>query len=356
MPGSWTTPSCVWQAALIKLDMRPFFIPLYCFAARVRQKAEQKETSGEMKSVSLEKTSDVPQALSSKERLKELHESAMSALIQGPEGMPIWRLYNEVRKLPIPKGMRAQHLEARIGLAVAKRIRPSLTVRELGKLHNLRKRHGHEEKFEDFEALLHRSLGSVRLTAHGYRAENFGDMDHHPIWKMVHNHIKFFGEKKYETFLNSGTLLGVVRDKKLIDHDDDIDLAVVLKAGSTEDAAQEWKSLTSAIREEGLLDEAAFTKPEVVKLRPINNVQIDLFPCWVANDKVYVYPHTKGNLSKSDLLPLQTCPVSGAPIPASPEKMLAVNYGANWREPDPYFKFHFRKARRDFASFLELLG
>ena len=293
--------------------------------------------------------------VSPEERLRELHAIARSALSFGPGGLDMWRCYGELKNLPVPPGMQAEHLEARIGIAVAKRIRPAATTRAIRELRELRLAQGNAQAFQVFEALFLKSLGNIRLTNHEYRADTFGDMDHAAVWETVRTHIKFLDEQNYQTFLNSGTLLGVVRDKRLIDHDDDVDLAVVLKAGSPQEAAAEWTALAQAVREGGLLDTSSFNDPAIIKLLPIDQVQVDLFPCWMVDGRVYLYPHTNGDLTVSDVLPLQPCKVTGNPIPADPEKMLAVNYGADWRVPDPYFKFPWTKARRLFAPFLERL-
>jgi hypothetical protein len=43
-------------------------------------------------------------------------------------------------------------------------------------------------------------------------------------------------------------------------------------------------------------------------------------------------------------------------MPAEPEKMLAVNYGPEWRQPDPYFKFPWSRAKVRFHNFLEAVA
>ncbi|MGB5863990.1 MAG: hypothetical protein WBG95_06785, partial [Sulfitobacter sp.] len=88
-------------------------------------------------------------------------------------------------------------------------------------------------------------------------------------------------------------------------------------------------------------------------LKPVAGVEIDLFPAWIEKDRVYVYPHTYGELHRDEVFPLKPCPVTGQAIPAEPEKMLAVNYGPSWDVPNPVFKFEWGRASKKFAKFLK---
>ncbi len=289
------------------------------------------------------------------ERLHELRAIALSALTYGDQNVDLWRCFAELKHLECPSGMRAAYLEARIGVCIAARIRPAMTTRAIMELRELRTKQDNSAAFQAFEALFLRSLGTVRLTNHEYRQDTFGDLDHSPVWDRVGQHIQALSDRGYPAFLNSGTLLGVVRDQRLIDHDDDIDLAVILNAQTASEAAAEWKRLAADILALGLLDHASFNDPAILKLLPIGQVQVDLFPGWIEDGQVHIFPHTSGQLSAADVLPLKSCPVTGNPIPAQPEKMLAVNYGDTWREPDPYFKFPWTQARKTFAPFLKAL-
>ena len=208
--------------------------------------------------------------------------------------------------------------------------------------------------FRTFEAYFKERMSGA-LTNHSFGATTFQQIDHTPVWDTIKQHIDFLKARGHEVFLNSGTLLGVVRDGKLIDHDDDVDLAVVLKASSMLDAAQEWKALTTALQDGGILDEDAFDNPAIIKLTRIGEVQVDLFPAWFEGDDLFVYPHTSGQLQRADLLPLKPCKITGNPIPAEPEKMLAQNYGESWNVPNPYFKFPWPQSREIFRQFLDAL-
>ncbi len=230
--------------------------------------------------------------------------------------------------------------------------------RARGLLRRLGQRHaaaGTPELFEAFEQRITAYLHPDKLTGHGY-GQTFEDMDHDDLWDHVSGLIAVLEELEHEVFLNSGTLLGVVRDGKLIEHDDDIDLAVELAARTPEEAAREWIKLKADLIELGIFDEAAHRDPSIYKLTSAGKVEIDLFPLWFdKDDNAYLYPHTFGELSRKDIFPLQECGTTGLMLPKEPEKMLAINYGEGWRVPDPFFRFDWKTQREKFAPFLSAL-
>ena len=102
----------------------------------------------------------------------------------------------------------------------------------------------------------------------------------------------------------------------------------------------------------GLVDHQQFVGHHIIKLKIEGDFEMDLFPAWVEADRVYIFPHTFGELSETDVFPTKTCTTTGLPIPKSSEKVLAINYGEKWSTPDPYFKFDWRMANKKFSSFL----
>lgn len=295
------------------------------------------------------------QGYSAQERVARVHEIrliAMAALNGHAEAFEAWKYYAELKHLK-PKKPGIPFLEARIATCVVGRIRPATTMRTLQKLRNLRAKAGQEDDFETFEALIKDHIGDGGVTNHGFGKANFAERDHDALWGRIGSHIETLSKAGYQVFLNSGTLLGVVRDGRLIDHDDDIDLAMVLKSGSAIEAAGEWRALRSDLQAMGIFDDETATNPAIYKLKPEDGCEIDLFPAWIEQGGVFVYPHTFGELAEDEVLPLASCGVSGRPIPAAPEKMLALNYGDGWRQPDPYFKFPWKASDRRFKAFLE---
>ena len=288
------------------------------------------------------------------ERISEIHMIAMAELHMKTGKLDHWAYYGELHELK-RRPLDVLWLEAAVAWGAIGRIRPARVTGYLRKLRNRRDQMGELEAFETFHRLVNAYLSPERLTNHGFDRQTFCDLDHETVWDQVRGHFAALKKEGYEVFLNSGTLLGVVRDKKLIDHDDDIDLAIVLKAKSAAAAAIEWLEIRTTLEKLGLFDAQNFKSDPIYKLSPIGTTQIDLFPAWEEDGKFFVYPHTHATLAREDVLPLRMCELTGNTLPANPEKMLEINYGEGWRHPDPLFKFPWASANKAFAPFLKEL-
>ena len=287
-------------------------------------------------------------------RISEIRMIAWAELHQKTGTLDHWQYYGELHDLK-RRPLEAEWFEAAVAWGVIGRIRPARVTGYLRKLRARREKLGQMDAFEQFSGLIDSYLYPARLTNHGFDRHTFADLDHATVWEQVKSHLSALGEEGYQVFLNSGTLLGVVRDKRLIDHDDDIDLAMILKADATKDAATEWRNLRGKLERLGLFDADNFKSDPIYKLKPVGKTQIDLFPAWVENGRFFVYPHTQGTLAAEDVLPLRMCELTGNALPANPEKMLEINYGTGWRHPDPLFKFPWASANKAFEPFLKEL-
>lgn len=248
-------------------------------------------------------------------------------------------------------------IEAMIMVCAGCRIRPKRTRKFLTRLRTMRKRAGELAEFEAFEARLAEHLGGDAIVTHSFGAQTFRSMDHGQVWAHVKGLIGQISAGEDRVFLNSGTLLGVVRDGRLIDHDDDIDLAYRLDAQTPAEAAREWRALNQRLMSEGLAETSYQIDTGMMKLDGGGVVRVDLFPVWLdAAGRVFVFPHTFGELEVGQVFPTRSCAVTGLPVPAEPEAMLAVNYGAGWREPDPYYAFPWFEAKKKFADYLHAIG
>lgn len=155
-----------------------------------------------------------------------------------------------------------------------------------------------------------------------------------------------------EAFLNSGTLLGYVRDGRPITHDDDFDIGALVPGNSQEEAAQNWRDFARAL---------AARRPIGDRMRYLrvflsDGVPVDIFPAWTADGAAFVYPYCHADLPETALKPLRTFQTERGvtfAVPAEPEDILTVNYGPEWRIPQPFWRFDWERSRKRFASFLK---
>ena len=215
---------------------------------------------------------------------------------------------------------------------------------------------GEAELFANFEKRLSDAIHPYHLTFHGYNIP-FKDRETEAISDELRDIIASIEALGHVVFINSGTLLGAVRDHAFILHDDDVDLAVILPATCDKDVLSAHYGLHDELTAmpDLVIDEKFSSKSPVLKIQTKSGLTVDIFPAWWIDNRLQVWPHTRGELDRSDVLPLGRENIGGIsfPTPREPEKMLAVNYGAKWRRPDPHFSFDWRGARERFRPVIK---
>lgn len=199
----------------------------------------------------------------------------------------------------------------------------------------------------------------VVLTGHGINRtldSRFDDETKHEIFKK----IKFLCDRLQKNlgvdwFLTSGTLLGLVRDNACIKHDDDIDVAYVSKFDKQKDILHERHEIYNFINS---IDN--FNAKDCggghfwVTFKSENlNFLFDLFTSWSDGDYLNEYPLQPNVIPINAILPTQSFLFYGVGvnIPNNPDALLVINYGDDWKIPDPSFRFNFSR-HNDFYRFL----
>ncbi|MPZ59974.1 MAG: class I SAM-dependent methyltransferase [Propionibacteriales bacterium] len=144
-------------------------------------------------------------------------------------------------------------------------------------------------------------------------------------------------------FISYGTLLGAVREGKLIGHDVDVDLGYLSDYEHPVDVQRESFRIERVLRGKGfrvLRQNGGFLAlfiPEGDGLRR----NLDVFTCFVQGKHIYQVGQIRAAGDRSTILPLRRIPFEGRmlPAPARPEVLFEAAYGDGWRVPDPSFKF-----------------
>jgi hypothetical protein len=246
---------------------------------------------------------------------------------------------------------------------LAFRQRPVRTYKQLHQIRERRLAQGAGADFDRFWQECRRALAPYALTPHGYSLA-LDSRDPGDLWRAVADLTVRIGELGHEVLVVSGTLLGLVREGAVLAHDDDVDLAVVLGRDDSPDAAgaaREWRDLRARAAEAGLLDpEFERRRPSHCRVVTADGLKIDLFPAWQGGERMYVWPHTYGDVAATDVLPPVPRRIGEAGplvlLPRRPELLLEANYGPDWHDPDPTFRFDWDRAHERFAGFVGHLG
>lgn len=143
----------------------------------------------------------------------------------------------------------------------------------------------------------------------------------------------------YRIHASHGTLLGLVREGDLIEHDDDFDCAYVSDFKTCEEVSQERFKIIDHLIACGFRCKLGSTGHIKVRNKP-KGIEIDLMPAWFDGETYNVSSFTTIPLAMEAMLPLKNFDFHGIEIciPADSEEFLTQNYGPTWRMPDPFYK------------------
>ena len=181
------------------------------------------------------------------------------------------------------------------------------------------------------------------------------------LYKRLHADSNKLG---YEIFMAYGPLLGAVRNKAFIDHDNDFDCAIVCNGTDIFSITAEFISYLNAMSALGYYysldtngqahighkDFSLDTDFERRQSHQGLNVTLDLFLSWFQNNRLCLTFTIVEGVERQEILPLATIELEGETVPSirNPEKVLELIYGPGWATPDTSFNWSRGKYITDF--------
>ncbi len=164
-----------------------------------------------------------------------------------------------------------------------------------------------------------------------------------PLLDSIEEVLAALREAGIEAFPAYGTLLGAVREGRLIGHDSDADLGYVSEHDDPVDVIREsfmiQRRLAAVGYEITRYSGAAF-KVDVIEAD--GSVRgLDVFGGFLSGGVLYLMGEVGQHFERAWIFPLGTTTLEGRtlPAPAEPDRMLAAMYGPGWKTPDPAFHF-----------------
>jgi hypothetical protein len=148
-----------------------------------------------------------------------------------------------------------------------------------------------------------------------------------------------------EPFVIGGSLLGTIRDGRLLPHDDDLDLTVVWEVDDAVEVIVAHRRLEDRLTRHGYtVVRHSHAHLQITFQHDDGAIDhyVDIFATFFIRDVFsQPFPFRNRALTRADLLPVSAIVVEGVelPAPASPERWLEMAYGVEWRVPDPSFSF-----------------
>lgn len=158
-------------------------------------------------------------------------------------------------------------------------------------------------------------------------------------------------------FLSYGSLLGAVRQGRLIGHDVDVDVGYLSSRVHPADVLLESYAIERLLRAHGwqVRRENGGFLALFLPQSDGTTRNLDVFTCFEVGDHLHQVHDTRVRADRDVIVPVAPVTFEGRqlPAPARPEVMLEAAYGTGWRVPDPAFEFHTpRTTRRRIAGWL----
>ena len=173
--------------------------------------------------------------------------------------------------------------------------------------------------------------------------DNRSEENVRPLLDAIDHVLAGLKDAGIDAFLAYGTLLGAVRNGRLIGHDSDADLGYVSKYEHPVDAIGESFRVQRALVAAGYritrYSGLAF-KVDVVESD--GHVRgLDVFGGFMSDGYLNLMGEIRTPFRREWVTPLGRATLEGRefPVPADTDRFLAATYGKSWRVPDPAFHF-----------------
>ena len=150
---------------------------------------------------------------------------------------------------------------------------------------------------------------------------------------------EIFASIGYKSAICYGTFLGAVRDGGFIPHDDDVDMAILLKSPADSADITELHTILGLLKSAGVEAKIKDGYQFIAIKPPKNKVFIDIFPIIPTHDPGTVRMYMEGlkirDVPSEVVVPFSTVSLYGTQFasPASAEGFLSERYGPTWKIP-----------------------
>ncbi|MGF0117735.1 LicD family protein [Promicromonospora sp. Marseille-Q5078] len=152
----------------------------------------------------------------------------------------------------------------------------------------------------------------------------------------------------YPTMLAYGTLLGAVRERDFLAHDDDVDLMVPLVAADRAAGETELAELRRGLQEKGWKVSRPNSYTNFHLHDPQTRLHVDVFPLFVDGESTTLHMEKMRlrSIPTSIVMPPRTLSFKGHDllVPAQPEAFLEERYGEGWSVADPFYDWPWKLA------------
>lgn len=164
-----------------------------------------------------------------------------------------------------------------------------------------------------------------------------------PLMHAIDDVLTAISDLDVDIFLAYGTLLGAVRNGRLIGHDSDADLGYVSRHEHPVDVNRESFRLQRALVERGYPVTRYSGSAFKVDVRESDGSVrgLDVFGGFMMGGRLHLMGEIRTPFKREWVTPLSEVTLEGHTFaaPADTDRFLAATYGRSWRVPDPAFHF-----------------